>query len=149
MPAAAILLFGLAFGFSRERRRTLLRAGAGIAAAGAAGLVLVAIGRWYYLHSVAGPDLPHEAATALYDTLLSDLRLAYKLTSLVGLGLVGAAFLAGPSRVATRLRSAGLGNARVHGEFREQVAGVSPTAGWRRTRAPCGRSPSSLGFSCC
>lgn len=127
LPAAAILLFGLAFAFSRERRRTLLRAGVGLAAAGAVGLVLVAIGRWYYLHSVAGPDLPHEAATALYDSLLSDLRLGYKVTSLVGLGLVGAAFLAGPTRVATRLRSA---TVRGAGEVADRAVGESVTHGW-------------------
>jgi hypothetical protein len=127
LPAAAIVLFGLAFMFSRERRRTLLRAGVGLAAAGAVGLVLVAIGRWYYLHSVAGPDLPHPAATALYDTVLRDLRLAYKATSLVGLGLVGAALLAGPSRLATRLRSVTVQGA---GEVADRAVGESVTHSW-------------------
>ena len=76
---------------------------------------------------MAGPDLPHEAATALYDTLVRDLRLAYKVTSLVGLGLVGAAFLAGPSRVATRLRSA---TVRGAGEVADRAVGESVTHGW-------------------
>lgn len=105
LPAVAIALFGLAFALSRDRRRTLLGSGIGLVAAGVAGLVLVVAGRSYYLHSVVGPDVPHAAATALYDTVVRDLRRAYKITSLAGIAVVVAALLAGPSRAAARVRS--------------------------------------------
>jgi hypothetical protein len=105
LPAAAVALFGLAFVFSRDRRRTLLQSGIGLVLAGVIGIVLVVGGRSYYLHSVVGPGVPHPAATALYDTVVRDLRHAYKVTSLAGIALVAVALLAGPSRAATRLRS--------------------------------------------
>ena len=59
------------------------------------GVVLLVGGRSDYLHSVAGPDVSHAAATALYDTVVRDLRHAYKVLCLGGLGLVLAAILAG------------------------------------------------------
>jgi hypothetical protein len=127
LPAAAVLLFGLAFAISRDRRRTLLHAGIGFVAAGVIGLVLVVAGRSYYLHSVVGPDVPHSAATALYDTVVRDLRHAYKLACLAGLALFGAALLAGPSRTAVRLRSLTLRGA---GAAADQAVGEDVRSGW-------------------
>jgi hypothetical protein len=127
LPAAAIALFGLAFAFSRDRRRTLLGLGIGLVAAGVAGLVLVVAGRSYYLHSVVGPAVPHPAATAFYDTVVRDLRHAYKVTSLGGIALVVAALLAGPSRTATRLRSLTLRGA---GAAADHAVGEDVRSGW-------------------
>ncbi len=127
LPAAAILLFGLALAISRNRRRTLLHAGIGLVVAGVIGLVLVVAGRSYYLHSVVGPDVPHPAATALYDTVVRDLRHAYKITCLCGLALFGAALLAGPSRAAVRLRSLTLRGA---GAAADQAVGENVRSGW-------------------
>ena len=45
LPVLALVLYGLAFAISRERRRTVVRAGIGLLAAGAAGLVAIAVGR--------------------------------------------------------------------------------------------------------
>jgi hypothetical protein len=127
LPAAAIALFGLAFAISRARRRTLLHTGIGLLLAGVAGIVLVVGGRSYYLHSVVGPDVPHPAAIALYDTVVRDLRHAYKVTSLAGVALVAAALLAGPSRTATRLRSLSVRGA---GAAADHAVGEDVRSGW-------------------
>src|SRR5262249_46260846 len=58
LPALAIASFALAFAFSRERRRTLTRAGIGLIAGGALGLVAVVLGRSYFLRHVVGADVP-------------------------------------------------------------------------------------------
>jgi len=105
LPVVVLALFGLAFAISRNRRRTLLHTGIGLAVAGVVGVVLLVAGRSYYLGSVVGPDVSQPAATALYDTVLRDLRHAYKVISLAGLAFFAGAILAGPSRGATRLRS--------------------------------------------
>jgi hypothetical protein len=127
LPAAAILLFGLAFAISRDRRRTLLHVGIGLLLAGVVGIVLVVAGRTYYLHSVVGPAVPHPAATALYDTVVRDLRHAYKVTSLAGIAFVAAALLAGPSRAATRLRTL---TVRGAGAAADHAVGEDVRSGW-------------------
>jgi hypothetical protein len=127
LPVAAIVLFGLAFALSRDRRRTLRLAGISLALAGAAGLVGVVIGRTYYLHDVVGPDVPAAVATAFYDTVLSGLRFWLKVQCLVGLGAFAVALLAGPSRAAVRIRSLTL---RTAGGAADRAAGKSVTVGW-------------------
>jgi hypothetical protein len=127
LPAAALALFALALAISRNRRRTLLHTGIGLGVAGVAGIVAVVGGRSYYLHSVVGADVPHDAALALFNTIVRDLRRAYELTSLLGLGLVVGAVLAGPSRGATRLRSLTLRGA---GAAADQAVGEPAVSGW-------------------
>jgi hypothetical protein len=127
LPALAITLFGLAFTISRDRRRTLLHTGIGFLAAGLVGVVLVVAGRSYYLQSVVGPDVPHPAATALYDTVVRDLRHAYKVTSLAGIALVVVALLAGPSRAAIRLRTL---TVRGAGAAADHAVGEDVRSGW-------------------
>jgi len=127
LPAAAIALFALAFAISRDRRRTLLQAGIGLAVGGVVGVVLLVAGRSYYLDSVAGPDVSHAAATALYDTVVRDLRHGYKVLCLGGLGLVLAAIVAGPSRGATRLRSLSLRGA---GAAADHAVGEAVVSSW-------------------
>ena len=127
LPAVAIALVGLAFALSRDRRRTLLQTGVALGVAGVLGLVAVVAGRSYYLHSVVGPDVPHAAANAFYDTVVRDLRRAYKITCAAGLVAVLAAVLAGPSRTAVRLRSLTLRGA---GAAADAAVGESVTLGW-------------------
>ena len=127
LPAIAIALVGLAFALSRDRRRTLLQTGVALGVAGVAGIVAVVAGRSYYLHSVVGPDVPHTAATAFYDTVVRDLRRAYEITCAAGLAAVIAALLAGPSQAAVRLRSLTLRGA---GAAADAAVGESVTVGW-------------------
>jgi hypothetical protein len=127
LPVAAIALVGLAFALSRDRRRTLMQTGIALVAAGVIGLFLVVGGRTYYLHSVVGPDVPHAAANALYDTVVRDLRRAYKILCAAGLVAIVAALLAGPSRTAVRARSLTLRGA---GAAADAAVGESVTLGW-------------------
>ncbi len=127
LPVAALLLAGLALAISRERRRTVFWIGAGLTAAAIGGLVAVAFARTYYLDNIVGPDVPGAAARALYDTLLRNLRFDLELACLAGIVAAVLAALAGPSSVATRLRSRALDTA---GGLADGAIGDSATMGW-------------------
>ena len=133
LPILALVLYGLAFAISRERRRTLVRAGIGLLGGGAAGLVVVAAGRSYYLHHVVGPAVPTAAATALYNTVLADLRLWLELTALGGIVAVAAGLVSGPSRVAAGIRGATL---RTTGGIADGAVGASATSRWVAANKP-------------
>ena len=127
LPVASLLLAGLALAISRERRRTMFWLGGGLTAGAIAGLVLVAFGRRYYLDNIVGPDVPGDAARALYDTLLRNLRLDLELAILAGVLIAGGAALAGPSRVAVGIRSRSLASA---GAMADSAAGQSVSVNW-------------------
>jgi hypothetical protein len=127
LPVASLLLAGLALAISRERRRTMFWLGGGLTAGAIAGLVLVAFGRRYYLDNIVGPDVPGDAARALYDTLLRNLRFDLELAILAGLLIAGGAALAGPSRVAVGIRSRSLASA---GAMADSAAGQSVSVNW-------------------
>jgi hypothetical protein len=127
LPVAALLLAGLALAVSRERRRTVFRLGGGLTGGAIAGLVLVAFGRRYYLDNIVGPDVPGDAARALYDTLLRNLRFDLELAILAGVLIAGGAALAGPSRVAVGIRSRSLASA---GAVADSAAGQSVSVNW-------------------
>jgi hypothetical protein len=130
LPVASLLLAGLALAISRERRRTMFWLGGGLTAGAIAGLVLVAFGRRYYLDNIVGPDVPGDAARALYDTLLRNLRFDLELAILAGLLIAGGAALAGPSRVAVGIRSRSLASA---GAMADSAAGQSVSVNWIAT----------------
>ena len=125
LPAAAIVLFALAFTLSRDRRRTLFHAGAGLAAASVVGIVAIVVGRSYYLNDIVGADVPRDAAIAFYDTLLGSLRFWLKLVCVAGIGAIAIAVVAGPSRLAVRVRSLSL---RTAGGLADEAVGTSVTA---------------------
>ncbi len=127
LPVAALLLAGLALAISRERRRTMFWLGGGLTAGAIAGLVLVAFGRRYYLDNIVGPDVPGDAARALYDTLLRNLRFDLELAILAGVLIAGGAALAGPSRVAVGIRARSLSSA---GGIADHAAGQSVSVNW-------------------
>lgn len=133
LPVLSFALVALALGLSRERRRSLFRAGAALTAAGVLGLAAVIVLRTYYLHEVVGPDVPHAAAVALYDTIASSLRLDLKIACFAGLGVSGAAVLAGPSPGAVRVRRFALGAA---GRLADEAVGESVTARWVAANKP-------------
>jgi hypothetical protein len=105
LPPLALGLFALAVYLAPGRRRqTLLAVGLGLIAAGA--LVLVArrlLGN-HVVGSLAATEAVRPAVTAAWAIGTSILRDVAEATVVIGIPLVGAACLAGPSRGATALR---------------------------------------------
>ncbi len=103
LPIVMLLFFAAAIVISRNRRKTVLHAGLGFAAAMLVVLTAFNLGRTAYLDALqaAHPD----AAAAVYDQLLSFLRLAARTLFVLGLVVAIGAWLAGPSGAATRVRS--------------------------------------------
>ena len=103
LPIVTVLFFAAAIALSPERRRTILRGGLGVAFGMALLLILFDLGRAVYLHALpAGVNT--SAAQAVYDQFLTfltrALRTLFTLATLTALG----AWLAGPGRLATRIR---------------------------------------------
>lgn len=103
LPILMLLLFAAAIALSHNRRKTTLHAGLGFALGMLVVLTAFNLGRVAYLDAVKSAN--RDAAAAVYDQLLSFLRLSAR--SLFALGLLVAigAWLAGPSHAASRVRS--------------------------------------------
>jgi hypothetical protein len=104
LPLIVLALLAAAIGLSRRRRRTLLQASLGIAFAMAVLGIGLTAGRSIYLSYVAGPNLPNDAASAFYDTLVHYLRLGLQAVAAVALLVAVGACLTGPSRAAGAVR---------------------------------------------
>lgn len=103
LPILMLLLFAAAIALSHNRRKTTLHAGLGFALGMLVVLTAFNLGRVAYLDAVKSAN--RDAAAAVFDQLLSFLRLSAR--SLFALGLLVAigAWLAGPSHAASRVRS--------------------------------------------
>ena len=99
----ACLAGGLAL--SSNWRRSLIRWGIWVAVAVALVGAGVAIGRSVYLDAVTSPDLPRDTAAAVFDTLVRFLRYGIRLIIALALVVALAAWLTGPTRSATGIRS--------------------------------------------
>ena len=104
LPLIVLALFAAAIAVSRQRRRTLLQASLGLALSMAVLGALLTIGRSIYLDKVAGPNLSHDAASALYDTIFHYLRLGLRVIAGLALVVAAGAFFTGPSRAAIAVR---------------------------------------------
>ena len=106
LPILTLLFLAAAVALSGDRRRTLVRAGLGLAFSMAILLIAFNLLRGVFV-DVFRPE-GREAGGAVYDQLLSFLRLAVR--SLFALGVVVAigAWIAGPGRFATRTREGAL-----------------------------------------
>ena len=104
LPLLVLALYAIAIGISRRRRRTLLQASLGLVAGMALLGIGLTIGRSIYLDYVAGPKLPHDAATAFYDVLVHYLRLGIRVIAGLALLVAAGAFVTGPSRAAVAIR---------------------------------------------
>jgi hypothetical protein len=131
LPLLVLALYAIAIGISRRRRRALLQASLGLVAGMALLGIGLTIGRSIYLDYVAGPSLPHDAATAFYDTIVHYLRLGIRVIAGIALLVAAGAFVTGPSRPAVAVR-------RWFGSFvgwaqGETGAGSSEFARWVRS----------------
>jgi hypothetical protein len=105
LPFVALILLAVALWVSGNRRRTILRTALGIALGMALLLTLFNLGRTIYLDSLPA-SVREDAAAAVYDQVLSFLRTAVRTAFVVAIVVAIAAWLAGPGRVATRVRGA-------------------------------------------
>ena len=104
LPLLVLALLAAAIAISERRRRTLLQASLGIAASMAVLGVLLTIGRTIYLDKIAGPNLPHDAASAFYEVLVHYLRLGLRIVAGVALVVAAVAYLTGPYKTAVAIR---------------------------------------------
>jgi hypothetical protein len=104
LPLLVLALFAAAIALSQRRRRTLMQAALGLAASMAVLGALLTIGRSIYLDQVAGPNLPRDAASAVYEVLVHYLRLGLRIVAGVALLVAAGAWLTGPYKSAVGIR---------------------------------------------
>lgn len=104
LPALGLLCLLVAVFTAPDRRRGVLRAGMALVVGMTLLATVLGVGRSLYLDATTGADFPEDAAGSAFDTLLRFLRDGLRLVFAIGLVLVLAAVLAGPSRAATALR---------------------------------------------
>jgi hypothetical protein len=104
LPIIVLLLIAIGVYVAVSHRRALIGAGLGLAI----GMLVLALGlaifRTVYLNSVPPDLLPHDAAAALYDTLIRFLRTGLRTVAVLGLVVAAGAFLSGGSVTAVRTR---------------------------------------------
>jgi hypothetical protein len=105
LPILSLACLGGGLALSSNRRRSLIRWGIGSALALAVVGAGVAIGRSIYLDAVTSESLPHDTAAAVFDTLVRFLRYGIRLVGVLVLVVALAAWLTGPTRAATGVRS--------------------------------------------
>jgi hypothetical protein len=117
LPLIVLALFAGAIALSDRRRRTLLQASLGLAASMVVLGGLLTIGRSIYLDQITGPNLPNDAASAFYETLVHYLRLGLRIIAGVALLVAAGAYLSGPYKSAVAIRGwFGSGASWVQGE---------------------------------
>lgn len=115
LPVFSVLLLAAGIALSSNRRRTLLWAALGVAFAMAIILVTFNLARGVYLDALVNAGRSRDASAAVYDQVLDALRISLRATFVLGLVVAIGAWLAGPGRVATRLRVGTVGLVRGSG----------------------------------
>jgi hypothetical protein len=105
LPLAVLAAFVLALALSDHRRRTLLRAGLGLAFSMAVMLALLYAGRAWAVNAAGGKDVPHDAAVAFFDTVVRFLRSGLRTGLTIGIVLAAGAWVTGSSATAVRVRT--------------------------------------------
>jgi hypothetical protein len=107
LPILTLGLFAIGVFLARDHRRALIGAGLGLALSMLMVGIALAVTRLAYLDAIPPNDVSPDAAAAIYDTLVRFLREGIRAVGLAALVVVAGAFLLGPSRTATTVRSAG------------------------------------------
>jgi hypothetical protein len=124
LPFVVFGSFGLAIYLSRNRRRGFVQAAFAFTAGAIILAVVLAVGRGLYLDAATGKNLPYDAASAIYDTLVRFLHTSVRAVLTFSVIVLVAVFFAGPSRLAVWFR------ARVH-QAAEWLGSESDRAGWK------------------
>lgn len=126
LPILTFIVFAAAIILSGNRRRTVLRSALGVALAMGLLIVALALGRTAYLDALPkGVNL--DAARAVYDQLLTFLRTSLRTTFWLAVVIAIGAWLAGPGRAATKVRST---VSRGLDKGGDEVATPAPIAGF-------------------
>ncbi len=104
LPILTVLFFAAAIALSPNRRRTILRGALGVGLAMVLLLTVFNLARSAYLNALPA-SVSQSAAAAVYDQLLSFLRLALRTIFAFAVVVALGAWLAGPGRFATRIRT--------------------------------------------
>jgi hypothetical protein len=131
LPILAIGCFVASALLVRPRRRGAIRAGLVLFGGAAFTLVLLAVGRYFYLDAATPPGGNGKAAAAVWDILLRNLRVAVIIVGVIGLLIAIAGWLSGPSGGAERIRamaSRGVGGLRHMADDHGYTPG--PVAQW-------------------
>jgi hypothetical protein len=127
LPIVALALLVAGVLLARDRRRALLKGALGVAAAMVLLGVVLTLARMWYVETTPANILTEEAAGSVFDTLVRFLRTGLRALGVLALVVALAAFLAGPSRAASKTRATferGIGTAR----------GGAEAAGWNTGR---------------
>ena len=119
LPFVALGFLGLGIYVAKSHRHAVVGAGLGVTVSMLLLGAALAVVRPLYLDAVPANVLPHDAAGAVFDTLVRFLRSALRATALVGLVVAAGAFLTGPSATAVNTRTflvRGIGRLRGSGE---------------------------------
>ena len=131
LPILAIGCFVAAALLVRPRRRGTIRSGLVLFGGAAFTLVLLALGRYFYLDAATPPGGNGKAAAAVWDILLRNLRVAVIIVGLLGLLIAFGAWLSGSSGGAERIRAlAGRGVGGLRRVADEHGYTPGPVATW-------------------
>jgi hypothetical protein len=103
LPILALVLLAIGVYVAKSHRRALLAAALGVAGGMLLLGVALAVVRPLYLGSVP-PQVPHDAAASIYDTLVRFLRVSLRAVLAAALVVAAAAFLTGGTVTAVRTR---------------------------------------------
>jgi hypothetical protein len=103
LPILALVLLAIGVYVAKSHRRALLAGALGVAGGMLLLGVVLAVVRPLYLGSVP-PEVPHDAAATIYDTLVRFLRVSLRTVLAAALVVAGAAFLTGGTVTAVRTR---------------------------------------------
>lgn len=123
LPVIPLLLFAIAIALSRDRRRTGVRAALGVALAMAIVLTTFNLGRGFYLDAIEDAGRSTDAAAAAFDQVLGFLRLSLRTVFVLALLVAAGVWLAGPGRLATRIRTGVVGVVRGRGDAEATAVG--------------------------
>jgi hypothetical protein len=115
LPVLAIVALAASALVVKTRRRATIRAALVLVAACAFTLVLLAVGRSLYLDAASSPGVNKDAASAVFDILVRNLRYGLITLAVIGVIIAIVAYFVGPSAPAVKARSfasAGVGGAR-------------------------------------
>jgi len=131
LPLLLLAAWVGAIAVSRRRRRTVLQLGFTLALAMVVTLVAYHLGRGAYLNAISSPQLPRDAAAAIFDALLVGVLTAARTVLVIGLLVWLGALLTGPAGWAVWVREALAGVFQTAGTAAEQKGlDLGPVGSW-------------------